>query len=223
MKLLHVGTARTIWLFTLLDLNPRGQVLAQEAIDKISERYKFRAPPTIVAALEAQRKNEPVYFAAGEFRSTSGVNVIVDLKVYNDGLLADCRSSTRDSEMFLADLFSWLPAGLGLPKTDVPVRKKMYVSELQVESKHLLMMINPKLTTLSKSLASLVPNGSATSYEISSLAFATDPKDGTPLINFKFERLINIPFAEHRYYSSAPVHTDDHLEMLESLETILAS
>jgi hypothetical protein len=124
MKLPHVATARTIWLFTLLDLNPRGQAITQEAINKISERYRFKGPPTITAALEAQKKNEPVYFAAGEFMSTSGVNVIVDLKVYNDGLLADCRSNTKDSEMFLADLFSWLPTGLGLPKTEVPVRKK---------------------------------------------------------------------------------------------------
>jgi len=221
MKLLHVATARTIWLFTLLDMNPRGQAITQEAIEKISERYKFKAPPTMAAALEAQKKNEPVYFAAGEFMSTSGVNVIVDLKVYNDGLLADCRSNTKDSERFLADLFSWLPTGLGLPKTEVPIRKKIYVSELQMESKHQLEMINPKLATLNKSLAAMVPKGSATSYEVSSFALATDPKDGTPLINFIFERLINIPFAEHRYHSSAPVHTEDHLELLESLERIL--
>jgi hypothetical protein len=222
MKLLHVAVGRTIWLFDLLDLNPRGQAITQEAINKISERYNFKASPTITAALEAQRKNEPVYFAAGEFISSSGANVTVDLKAFNDGLLADCRSNTKDSEMFLADLFAWLPMGLGLPKADVPVRKKLYVSELQLESKHLLTMINPKLVALSKSLASLVPKGSATSYEVSSLGFATDPKDGTPLINFKFERLINIPFAEHRYYSSAPIHTDDHLRLLESLEEILA-
>jgi hypothetical protein len=221
MKLLHVATARTIWLFTLLDLNPRGQAFTQQTIDKISERYKFKGPPTITTALEAQKKNEPIYFAAGEFMSKSGVSVVVDLKVYNDGFLADCRSSTRDSEMFLADLFSWLPAGLGLPKTEVPIRKTMYVSELQVESKDLLTLINPKLATLRKSLAALVPKGTATSYEVASLAFATDPKDGTPLINFKFERLINTPFAEHRYYSSAPVHTDEHLELLENLEEIL--
>ena len=97
----------------------------------------------------------------------------------------------------------------------------MYVSELQMESKHLLTMINPKLANLSKSLAALVPADSATSYEVSSLAFATDPKDGTPLLNFRFERLINTPFAENRYFSAAPVHTDDHLELLENLERIL--
>jgi hypothetical protein len=221
MKLLHVSAARTIWLLPLLDLNPRGQAVSQETIDKITEKYKFKAPPTITGALEAQKKNEPVHFAAGEFMSTAGVNVVIDLKVYNDGFLADCRSNTKDSEMFLADLLAWIPAGLGLPRVEVPIRKKMYVSELQMESKHQLMMINPKLAPLSKSLAALVPKGSATSYDLSSLAFATDPKDGTPLLNFKFERLINVPFAEHRYYSSAPVHTDDHLELLENLEEIL--
>jgi hypothetical protein len=221
MKLLHVATARTIWLLTLLDLNPRGQAFTQETIDKISERYKFKAPPTIAAALEAQKKNEPIYFAAGEFMSKSGVNVVVDLKVYNDGFLADCRSSTKDSDMFLADLFAWLPSGLGLPKTEVPIRKKMYVSELHVESKQHLMMINPKLANLTRLLATRVPPGAATSYEFTTIGFATDPKDGKPLVDFKFERLMNTPFAEHRYYSSAPVHTDDHLELLENLENML--
>jgi hypothetical protein len=223
MKLLHVATARTIWLLPILDLNPRGQAFTQETIDRISERYKFKGPPTITAALDAQKKNEPVYFAAGEFMSLSGVNVVVDLKLYNDGFLADCRSNTKDSEMFLTDVFSWLPAGLGLPKTDVSIRKKMYVSELQMESKHHLIMINPKLATLNKALAAMVPKGSATSYDVSSLSCATDPKDGTPLLNFKFERLVNTPFAENRYYSSAPVQTDDHLELLDNLEKILTS
>jgi hypothetical protein len=84
-----------------------------------------------------------------------------------------------------------------------------------------LTTINPKLGKIAKALASLVPPGSSTSYEATSLAFSTDFKDGTPLVSFKFERQINIPFSEHRYYSSAPVHTDDHLELLESLEKML--
>src|SRR6266852_6025995 len=83
MKLLHVATARTIWLFTLLDLNPRGQAFTQDTIDKISARYKFKGPPTISAALKAQKDSEPIYFADGEFMSASGINVVVDLKVYN--------------------------------------------------------------------------------------------------------------------------------------------
>jgi hypothetical protein len=89
VKLLHVGTARTIWLVTLFDLNPRGQAFTQETIDKISARYKFKGPPTIATAIEAQQKNDPVHFVAGEFMSASGVNVVVDLKVYNDGLIAE--------------------------------------------------------------------------------------------------------------------------------------
>jgi hypothetical protein len=222
MKLLHIATARTIWLFNLLDLNPRGQAFTQETIDKISEKYKFKGPPTISAALAAQQKNEAIYFAAGEFMSTSGINVVVDLKVYNDGLIADCRSNTKDGEMFLADLLSWIPAGLNLPKVEVPVRKKLYVSELNVETDHqLLMMINPKLAKLSDLLATVVPPGSATSYEVAGLALATDPKDGAPLTNFRFERLVKSPFAENRYFTAAPVQTDDHLKLIESLEEIL--
>jgi hypothetical protein len=105
---------------------------------------------------------------------------------------------------------------------EVPVRKKLYVSELNVETDHRLMvMMNPKLAKLSNLLAALVPTGSATSYEAAGIAFATDPKDGAPLINFRFERLVKTPFAENRYFSAAPVQTDDHLKLLENLEELL--
>jgi hypothetical protein len=222
MKLLHIATARSIWILSLQDLNPRGQAITQESIDRISDKYKFQSPPTLASAIQAQRKNEAVHFVAGSFSSSAGVDITVDLKLYNDGFLADCRSNTRDSESFLADFLSWLPGGLALPKTDVSIRKRLYVSEMIVESDNPLVLVNPKLNKLAHTLSSLVPNGSPASYEISTLAIATDPKDGPPLVNFKFERQINMPFDRNRYYTSAPIHTDDHWTLLESLEAILS-
>jgi hypothetical protein len=222
MKLLYIATARSIWILSLQDLNPRGQAITQESIDRITDKYKFQSPPTVTSAIEAQKKNEPVHFVAGSFPSSAGVDVAVDLKVYNDGLLADCRSNTRDSDSFLADVLAWLPEGLALPKADISIRKKMYVSEMIVESDELLALVNPKLSGLAQKLSSLIPRGSPTSYEVSSLALATDPKDGTPLINFKFERQANMSFDQHRYYTSAPIHTDDHWRLLKDLEAILS-
>lgn len=221
MKLLNIATARAIWLFSVNDLNPRGQALRQESFNAVAERYQFQSVPTPAFAIEAQKKNEPVPFVAGAFPSASGPIVAVDLRVYNDGIIADTRSNTKDSDGFLEDFFSWLPEGIGLPRTDVLIRKKLYVSEMYVESDYQLAMINPKLSKLSKSLASLVPKGSATSYEISTLGFSTDPKDGAPLTNFRFERQINVAFDQCRYFSSAPVHTDDHFKLLEDLEETL--
>lgn len=222
MKLLHIATARSIWILSLQDLNPRGQAITQESIDRISDRYNFQSPPTLASAIEAQRKNEAVHFAAGSFLSSAGIDIAVDLKVYNDGFLADCRSNTKDSESFLADLVAWLPGGLALPKTEVSILKRLYVSEMIVKPDSPLALINPKLSGLAQKLSSLVPKGSPTSYDISSLAIATDPKDGTPLVGFKFERQVNMPFNQNRYYTSAPIHTDDHWSLLESLEAILS-
>jgi hypothetical protein len=222
MKLLNISVARAIWLVPLPDLNPRGQPIRQEGLDKIGKKYAFQLVPAIAKAIEASQKNEAVHFTGGIFRSSAGKDFAVDLKIHNDGFIAETRSSTRDAEEFLADLFEWLPLGLQLSTSNISIRKKLVVSEMHVSSEHVLTTLNPKLSKIAKTLASLVPPGSPTSYEATSLAFSTDFKDGTPLVSFKLERQINMPFSEHRYYSSAPIHTDDHLELLESLEKILA-
>lgn len=221
MNLLNISVARAIWLVPLPDLNPRGQPLRQISLDKIGEKYAFQVVPTIARAIEASQKNEAIHFIGGVFRSSDGKDFAIDLKIHNDGVIAETRSSTKHAEEFLSDLFAWLPVGLQLQPSNISIRKKMVVSELHVSSERVLTMLNPKLTKIAKTLASLVPPGSPTSYEATALAFSTDFNDGTPLVNFRFERQVNMPFSEHRYYSSAPIHTDDHLALLDSLEKIL--
>lgn len=223
MKLLNIHTARAIWLFPLNDLNPTGQSIGQEGFDKIGEKYKFQVVPTSVTAQEARKKNEPVQFSAGEFTSRSGKTIAIDLKIYTDGMIGESRSNTIDTDAFLRDFFAWAPTALGFPKTDVPIRRTMYVSEMYVECTHEITAINPNMNKFIKLLSEAVPSGSSKSYELSGLHFSTDPKDGPPLVDFKFERQINTPFGHHRYFSAAPIHTDDHLELLQHLEKLLAS
>jgi hypothetical protein len=222
MKLLNIHTARAIWLFPLADFNPTGLAIPQEGFDKIGQRYKFEVVPTVVAAIEARKKNEPVHFISGAFPSRSGKDIVVDLKIYTDGLIGESRSNTADTDAFLRDFFDWAPTALGLPKLDVPIRKTMYVSEMYVETDQEMTALNPGLDKFCRLLGSAVPSGSSKSYELFGLHFSTDPKDGPPLVNFKFERQVNTHFSHHRYFSAAPIHTDHHLELLQNLEKLLA-
>lgn len=221
MKLLNINVARAIWLFPLNDLNPTGRPVRQEGFSAISERYNFQAVPTVAAALESQRKNEPVLFSAGAFTPKSGEPVVVDLKIYNDGLIAESRSNTVIADAFLKDLFDWAPSALGFPKTSVSVQKKMFVSEVFVDCDNELTMINPKLAKFSRSLGEAVSSESPKSYELSGLHFTTDPKDGPQLVNFRLERQANTNFELHRYFSAAPMHTETHLALLNELEKLL--
>lgn len=221
MKLLNVNLARAIWLFPMSDLNPTGRAVREEGFAAIADRYKFHAVPTVLAAIELQRKNEPVVFGGGAFTSKSGEPVAIDLKIYNDGLIAESRSNTVIADAFLKDLFVWAPSALGFPKTSVSVQKKLFASELYIECAHELTTINPKLAKFAKSLAEAVSAESPKSYELSGLQFSTNPKDGTQLVNFRLERQVNTNFELHRYFSAAPMHTDAHLALLSEFEKLL--
>ena len=85
--------------------------------------------------------------------------------------------------------------------------------------------LNPKLENFTKRLTSLIVGHGhhPIAFEISGITFWTDPSVINPPGPFRFERTIDIPFSENRYYSAAPLQTNVHLEMLTELESILSS
>jgi hypothetical protein len=92
-----------------------------------------------------------------------------------------------------------------------------------VQTDKLLNSLNPKLDSFTKRIASLIDGHShhSIAYETSGISFWTDPVLINSPTPFRFERVIDRPFAENRYYSVAPLQTDVHLEMLDELESIL--
>jgi hypothetical protein len=151
-----------------------------------------------------------------------GTKVAADLKIFTDGCLVETRSSTHDSELLLRDLLEWAPAALKLPKVKISIKKKLFVSEIYVSCEKELTMINPKLSKFVKTLAGAMPAEAPKSYQLAGMSFATDPKEGTQLANFRFERQINTNFGDHRYFTAAPMHTDVHLDLIEQFEKLLA-
>jgi len=162
-----------------------------------------------------------VVFGTGVVTSKEGIKVAADLKIFTDGLLVETRSSTHDCELLLKDILEWAPGALKLPRVKVPVKKKLFVSEVYVSSAKELTAINPKLTKFAKTLAGAMQDDAPKSYQLVGMMLATDPKDGTQLANFRFERQINTNFSEHRYFSAAPTHTDVHLDLIEQFEKLL--
>ena len=58
---------------------------------------------------------------------------------------------------------------------------------------------------------------------IARLDFGFDPGEvaGLRPANFLLERRITVPYTENRFISEAPLATDDHIALLESLERLL--
>ena len=57
--------------------------------------------------------------------------------------------------------------------------------------------------------------------ELSSLSFWWDYRSSDGRSPFQFERTPDIPFSERRYYSRAPLQTEDHLSLLNEFEDLL--
>jgi len=215
MELLSVIKARSIWLFDANDLNPRGKRIYPELLSWLKECYNFLKIPSSLDDLD---ETKALAFLNGSFQ-TSPENIIgVDLKIYNDGVVVDTRSSTKDNDKFIDEMLSSAAKQFDLVYSPEMIRKRLYLSELNVRCKRTLQDLNPKLKAFTDKISQLV-NGEV---ELCSIGFWAEQNTPAPLAPFRFERKLNAEFSEHRYYAAAPLQTDDHLKLLDELENILA-
>ena len=218
MKLQSVIIARSVWLFSILDFNPKGKSLVPILVPLV-DRYKFIKYPKTTEELTGNQFK----FEAGRFTGKSGDAIAVNLTVYDDGLVADTRSATEDSDLFLHDLMIWLHEEHGLLKYEKILKKKIYVSELFLNCEQSLNNLNPGLTAFREEMALCDPGYGQSPIEVTGISLGYDPENTLgKTVNFKFERTLNTPFSENRYYSLAPFPTENHLSLLKKLEKILS-
>jgi len=215
MELLSVIRARAIWLFDINDLNPRGKRIAPEMLEWLKECYSFSKVPSSIDDLD---ETKALAFLNGSFQIIPENTISVDLRVYNDGVVADSRSSTKDSDKFIDEVLRSATKQFDLVYSPEMIRKRLYLSELNVRCKSTLQRLNPKLKAFGDKISPLV-NGDV---ELCSIAFWAEQKTTAPFSLFRFERKLNAAFSEHRYFAAAPLQTDDHLKLLDELESILA-
>lgn len=218
MELLSVNRARSIWLLPLVDLNPYGRYTLTK-IPSVAERYRFMQWPTKLEELDPAKG---IKFTGGTFTKSDQTDIGVEVVIYSDGLIADTRSSTDDSDSFLDDLLKWHAEDHG----DVPyqkiLRRKLYVSELWVRPEKPLSSLHRELQTFSERLTALISDVSPfpIRYEFSTIMFSAEPGRVSPPAPFRFERALDVPFDEERYFSVAPLPTSIHLQMLNEFEKI---
>ncbi len=221
MRLLSVKLARAIWLVHAVDLNPRGRNTLS-LVRPLVDRYRFVQVPNKIEDFDLSKG---IKFLGGNFKKNPQEEIAIDLTIYNDGIIADTRSSTDDTDVFLDELLTWISTEFGfVPYQDV-LRSKVYVSELWVQTDRLLNALNPKLDAFAQRLTSLVAGHShhPIAFETSGVSLWTDPTITNPPGPFRFERADLTPFGENRYYSAAPLQTSVHLQMLLELEGIIGS
>lgn len=217
MKLLSIIAARSTWLFPLTDLNPRGRYI-HPVVKRLPDRYEFVKYPE-----ETEDVKEGAKFENGKFQTSRGHAITVSLALYEWGIVGDTRSSTTDSDEFLDDMLNWLCTEFGLAPSQEMVRSKVYLSAVHIHMDGSLNLLNPNLEPFARQLSSKVVGYDPVMFETFGIMFWKDPKKTGPEFSFRLERAETEPFSQQRYFSSAPLQTETHLELLEELERILTS
>jgi hypothetical protein len=103
MELLNVGMARSVWLFDLRDMNPRGKYIEAGFIEWLKSLYHFSKYPS---SMYDRDENGGLSFKVGGFQVQENQSVTVYLKVYTDGMVGETRSSTHDTDTFIEDVLT---------------------------------------------------------------------------------------------------------------------
>jgi hypothetical protein len=222
MKLLNVTKARVIWLFDLLDLNPKGKSIFPDLFEWLVAEYHFKKFPKSVDERDAQGG---WILEQGEFQVSEEIFKSVDLGIYNDGLVATTQSTTDDAERFLGNLLDLANKEFSLAFEPPMIRRKMYLSEITVQTSVSLARINPKLQEFANKISSAVGLQGDLGFQVTGIDFATDqialPLSKMLYSGFIFERKLGATFSENRFYAKAPLPTTKHLELLADLEKLL--
>jgi hypothetical protein len=217
MELLGIRQARVIVYVPLPEINPHGRALIPGVVLALIERYGFLGYPQKQADYD---ETKGVTFTDGRWN-----DIAIDrLILYGNGILVDTRSSTDDSEAMLIDTLTWASESFGLTYRPDMLTHKVYYSEVIFRSETLLSALNPKLDSLAARLTEVMkpPFGEKLVFETASVGLGYDSLlTKLSLSPFRVERLVDTPFGDQKYWSTAPLPTKTHLEFLEEFEAIL--
>ncbi len=219
MQISAVITARFFAFIETYDLNPRGRAYFPEIAAALVERYGFSKFPQKPEEFD---ESKGVVFQEGR----AGDVTIRQVQIYDHAIYVDSASSTHDSEKIFQESLIWLSKDFGLQYRPEMVKRTTYVSQLTFYSDVMLDQLHPALSKLAQRLTRRVPEyyGQPLEYEPASTVIAYDPlsiKAGPA--NFSIERRADTLFKEHKYFSTAPLPTNEHVELLEVFEADVLS
>ncbi len=198
-----------------------------ELIEGVKRKYEFLKFPSL------ERANEPFDFQVGKLKHNGRVLKIDQFVVSYIGteatsIGAASRTSSDDADIFLDDLIDWLGKEFDL---DVNIRSaSAYHSQAEFvfSEKARLSAHFKELSELGKGITNIVRSYGSTKcpeFELNTLAMHFDLTDTTLpkqiATPFSFERRVGAKYQENKYYSQAPLKTQDHKTVVERIEKIL--
>jgi len=224
MNVISYSSARVTWLFQLEEVLPlkRSSINLYELI---AERYSFSQSPSPSTTTPEQMARDGLTFALGKFLFENNVVPITEFKVFNDGMVAT--ASTSDvSDAFLIDLTQWLQSQHGFRDFSSPVRE-LCLSEVTVEFERPLSRLIAAYEAISTALSMNIGPlfGTSEAVQLARMDFGLDPSSPNVKVagpRFVLERRSGVSFDQERYFSSAPLSTENHISLLRLIEQHLS-
>jgi len=185
-------------------------------IRAMQDRYGFVEVPHKVSELKFETG---VNFLQGYYKDT----VIDKFQVYNNGILCEAATDNQICSEFIEDVLSWAPEYFN-PITIEPTAKA-FQSKLEISSEKDVRNTFAKFAGVGELIAQLLKGYGLTApppYVAAGVVLQHEPQRemaGVP--NFEFAWRADRTFADRVYYSSAPLRTQDHLQVLDLLEQLL--
>jgi hypothetical protein len=204
------------------EVSPARGFPSKDIIDFIAKRYSFSARPPDGAETQGIQL---LTFASGSFTLDQGLVGVGGISLVLNGDIAFA-ANTDIADAILDDLTSQLETVFGF-RYSTTTKRKVYQSHITVE---LNVGLEEKIaglrgfeTFLNKQLPRPTPP-----FKIKRIGFGygdvPNPLQMQPSLealesaDFLIERRAGAPYEANRYYSIAPMKTDEHIRLLERLE-----
>jgi hypothetical protein len=221
MKIVTIDGGRVLDLVPLEELRPSAGVYLPDFISAVATRYSFANVPTDLGeAIKSGAK-----FDTGKFMFNGNPISIKELGIYSDGLICEAHG-THFADLILDDLLQWATDKFKLKERLAPIHRTYTSGLVCIFDKSVESGLG-KLTTICDLLSKACNDlyGWKYKYNLNRLAFNVDPTEIPHLrsTNFILERRLQVPYSENRYFSIAPLKTEAHIELLETIERELLS
>jgi hypothetical protein len=205
------------WLFE--------KIFPLELATAVKQKYEF------IKAPDASQLNQPADFQIGKFRHGDKVTTIEQFVVTYVGnkatsLGAATRESSDESEEFLEDVIEWAARQYGLDTNEVLPRA--YFSQVEFVLPKPLGQHFAELQEIGTTITNFIRRYGleyCPMYEFGGFSMHFDVVKFDDLKPnpqaFAIERRVGSRYEENKYFSQAPLRTQDHRAIVERLEELL--
>lgn len=224
MKIISFVNGRTTWLFPVEEFTPAGGANGKEIVARIAAKYNFSHPPENPTREEVEKNG--LKFAGGQFKFEEELVSIDEFIAYNDGIVASANTTER-TEAFLKDISNFLRKEFAFREITTAI-KTINLSTVVVEFEKPLSAVMAGYQAIMEAISNHLNALDDTNFpvELARMDFILNRDPEFRPANqsrFMIEKRANTSNAQNRYFSSAPVTTKGHLEILEKMEAVIAN